>query len=455
MKLFLRLSLLVIFSLGCSVCYVEAQSNTALTYLIYKPNPNPNKSQNYVLVMSPEPLSAAPAASETSAVTRKAGAKTAHPLTISRVNFRGGSTKVIEIVFDPSNPPDPEDTEVEVNFTNLAFAGGAQPLTSTGLIYTTANLQKLKDDAIKQQKDAAAKATATDEKKIFAGFSVATPSGGDSQGNGEFNLNQWFSTNFFASLNVKKSSAEMADAKQFNISLTYRKVLLFHSNELNNFLRDQSAFSSNLSDMAKEQVVRQDLEHLQHNFLLGVLIDGSGRIEGEALNFNVTNAVFDLPVYITSRTKNFGPDGAGYFKFRIVPAGVELGRNLHNENDKMQKYYIGRFKFGGELSAIYDPANNEKAFPRRIELTLQAVDRYLFRDETAFDQATNKASGISKGHKPWYQADLKIYLSETNQGRFGFRVSRIRGGLPPTFSDTRAFTFGAIFESADDKSSQK
>src|SRR5438132_10003274 len=55
--------------------------------------------------------------------------------------------------------------------------------------------------------------------------------------------------------------------------------------------------------------------------------------------------------------------------------------------------------------------------------------------------------------KPWYQADLKAFIFSNDQGRAGFKVSFIRGGLPPVFADTKAFRFGFVFETSDDKSS--
>jgi hypothetical protein len=384
-------------------------------------------------------------------------------LGVTSTRLQTGNDTILLIALDPSVPPQPDDTTVEVRFTQLPFT--TNPVTTlvkaTGEIYSSSNIQSLVEKRNKEAEEAVAHSKTKEERNIFAGFSAAAPSEGDAEGNAEIDINKWVSPNAFVSMNVKKSSAEQADPRQFNIGLTFRKVFTFQGQTLRDI--------RNLAAAAETQAARNpgDLATLQHNrgeiatklnslrddYLLSLLIDASGRIEGEALNFNVTNAIFDLPLQLASRTRSLGR--SAFWNFRIIPAGVELGRNLRSENDMMQKYYIGRFKFGGELNFIYDPEDQENAFPKRIELSFLGVDRYLWRNETAFDQETNEASGISRGHKPWYQMDLKVFLGASSQGRFGFRVNRIRGTLPPTFTDTRAFTFGAIFESADDNSTQQ
>jgi hypothetical protein len=188
---------------------------------------------------------------------------------------------------------------------------------------------------------------------------------------------------------------------------------------------------------------------------LGFLIDGGGRFEGDATQFKVTNAVFDLPVQLASRTMGLGKTKQdGYWLFRLVPAGIEAGHNLGSDDPTMQNYNIARYVAGGTLEFDYDPKNKTNALPQAISLNLQALDRYLFMHEIEWDSTAKKAIGMASGNKPWLQADLKVFLSSTSAGRYGFSISFIRGSLPPVFAQTRAFQFGVIFETADKLSSQ-
>ncbi len=390
----------------------------------------------------------APTTEQVTIVTKKGGT-ISQPLKVIKVSCVTQTCKLLTVDYDPTILPDPEDTQFDIVFTKLSFKDGVvDKVVASGKIYRQKDTGTLVKEALAAQKAEVAKVKTAEEKDIFAGFSAAAPAAGNGQGNGEININRWVSPDFFISLNAKKSSAEQADAKLFNIGLTYRKVLLFGRKAM--IERDQAiAAFHKAPSVGTQKAMEEQLKQVSKRFFLGLFVDGGGRLEGEALNFNVTNAVFDLPLNLVSRTKNVLNDNA-YVFFRAV-AGVELGRNLRTENDAVKKYYIGRFKYGGELNFVYDPKNPETAFPKRIQLTAQAIDRYLFQKETVFDPKTKKATVFSEGRKPWYQFDLKVYLSESQQGRFGFKVSRIRGGLPPTFNDTRAFTFGAIFESAEDK----
>ena len=199
----------------------------------------------------------------------------------------------------------------------------------------------------------------------------------------------------------------------------------------------------------------QDVGAAKNRKLLGVLLDGSGRLEGDATNFAVTNAVFNLPVQLASRTMGFGALGKnGYWQFRLVPAGVEAGHNLGSDNPNLKQYTILRYVTGATLGLIYQPKDNTNALVQRLEFDGQVAGRYLFNDEVAWDATTKKTSSVTAGMKPWYQADLKAFVFSNGQGRAGVKITFIRGSLPPIFSDTRAFRFGFIFETSDDKTSQ-
>jgi hypothetical protein len=417
-------------------------------YLIW----NPQKDQHNAVVKLTANLSKKPDPSQVTLLAKPSGTK----LAVTSVDFVGSLKNKLAVDWSPGVvAPSADDTDIELIFARLEFTSEIQTqVVGSGPIYSSTTISKLLDKTRKAVNDAASHSKTAEEKNLFAGLNVAVPTTGASEGNAEIHINRWVAPDFFVSANLRKSSATNADPKQFDLGLTYRKVLNRMTAQARS-ISDRMAKVGQSSDPNEEsQKILGDLKALQDKaLLLGIIIDGAARIEGEAMNFNVTNAVFDLPIQLVSRTKNaLAKDG--YWNFRVMPAGVELGRNLRTENERMQKYYVGRFKYGGVLTFVYNPMDQQNAFPKRIELDIQAIDRYLFRNEVAFDEANSMATAISRGNKPWYQADLKVFFVNSEQGRFGFRVNFIRGKLPPAFADTKGFTFGVIFETADEDSSK-
>jgi hypothetical protein len=55
------------------------------------------------------------------------------------------------------------------------------------------------------------------------------------------------------------------------------------------------------------------------------------------------------------------------------------------------------------------------------------------------------------GVRSYGQIDLKVFFGESIAGRIGFKLSYNRGRLPPVFADVKAFEFGFLLESAEDK----
>jgi hypothetical protein len=297
-----------------------------------------------------------------------------------------------------------------------------------------------KINKLKVQQVAVDAAQPTDNKTFFTGFNFASSDKGGSEGNAELITNikiDRISPNLFVTLNLKKSSKEDADPKQFNFGLAFRRAFT------NPFLNSENGERPTLERIRSMQKKR---------YLLGVLTEVAARVEGEALNFNTTNAVVDImPFQILSRVKRLGTRNL-FMKFHLIPVGFEFGRNLRSENETVNKYYISRFKAGGEIGFVYEPRKQENSpLFKRAEFNFRGVYRHLFREETSFDQETGEASGISKGGKTYSQIDFKVFFTNTSAGRFGFKVSRIKGPLPPTFNDTNAFTYGLVFESAEDK----
>jgi hypothetical protein len=444
-----HIALLVLVFLAFPFISVCAQTTKPVQeiYLTWKPDSNPTRNNTFLQVTFAGPLSRVLKRDEITVTAKPSG-------TLIRVSatddpiLQPTNHAILFVYLEKAVAPSLDDTEVEVRFNQVPFktAPITSPVTATGKIYGRSNIKDLVDLQRKRAQDAVANSKTKDERNIFAVFSALVPADGDAQADADIVLNQRFGQNFFSSLIFKKSTAEGADPKHFNLALGYRKVFSTQGKQLRKIINMTAAANNTDAEIVNE------INALSNGFLLNFLIDAAGRLEGEAMNFNVTNAIFDIPLQLASRTKKIG--GRAFFNFRVIPAGVELGRNLRNENEAVEKYYIGRFKFGGELNFYYDPIDKETAFPKRIEFNLQGVNRYLWRDETAFDEATMMSTSIAKGHKSWVQGDLYVFLGETQQGRFGFKVSGLRGKLPPTFADTKALTFGLVFQSADDKSNQ-
>jgi hypothetical protein len=278
------------------------------------------------------------------------------------------------------------------------------------------------------------------QKDIFVGLNVAAPSGGAAAGEGELHFNGLLSSvssNLRVNTNLQKSSTDGSDLKTFDIGLVYSMQHSLLNGDL----------ASIRSGSTADQIV-EAMEKIRKHVLLGIGVDGAGRVEGQAMNFDVTNAVVDLPLQITSRTLG---SGSGHFFFRLLPAGVEAGRNLRTEDDKQKAYPIARYKAGGSFGLYWKAKDQQNSPIKKILFDSQAVTRYLFENESAYDATTKKATAVAKGHYFYVQAQLKVYLADTDQGAYAFRVSYDRGGLPPVFSNVKTFRYGFVFESAPKK----
>jgi hypothetical protein len=367
------------------------------------------------------------------------------PPNVAKVSFQAGETKLDaaapvviggNMLVDLKPEPAPVGSkEATVTLTDA----DDDPVQFTCPIYSPA---QWKTAAFEQFQAAATAAKGGQQQNIFAAFNVAAPSGGGAQGNAEVHLNGGISgssQNLHVSLNLRQSSTANADPKQFDAGIGWEWQHLFIKREYNNLLKAGS--SANPADLSAATAA------LRRKFWLAAGIDGAGRIEGEAMNFNVTNAVADIPFQIASRTKQVGSNG--WFFLRLIPAGIEAGKNLKSEDETNPKYTIARYKAGGTLGLFWRPTDPRSAPFKKVMLECNAVDRYLFLSEAAYDATAKKAVSIASGNQYYVQADLKFYLAETAQGSYGFRVSLVRGALPPVFSYTHTFLYGFVFESKD------
>ena len=387
----------------------------------------------------------------------------------------------------PSAKPSPGDNQVEVTFLTLHFRDdGAARVTRTdvtgvGTIFNAANIDDLVDTSREALKDAVASAKTSDEKNIFMGLNITVPSGegGETEGSGDIVINRNLQTLPFGQglfdqvnfgLKIKKASENKADPRHFETGLTFRKTFLLNSSKirlvadaLNRTRRgsESLAFTSNtvrLKNRHDSNSPEEIIGDLQQDFFRGLVFDNGLMFEGDVDGMsigNVSNLLYSSQLQLTTVARAIGKQ-KGFWNFRWLPVGVEAGYNLKNEDDpNNEKHSLARFKTGGVLTLFYE-ANNPADFLNRIEFETQAVNRYLFKRETVFDEETQKNLLVEKGNKYWLQADLKFMLgAKLGPTRIGFRASFQRGSLPPVYAFTKAFNFSVIFESPEEDTSRE
>lgn len=399
----------------------------------------------------------------TNNITLRVGGDSGRTLKPLSARPEPGSFQQVLVTFDYTKLT-PEDTVFRICFAKLNFtdAAGANKTTTAPVCASidplTPENVKLKKALLLEELKKVPKTS--EEQNIFASGFVVNGEGGDAEGGAFVNLNGNLGVpGLSAMMRLKKTTAESADPRHFETGLTYRSTYLF-----GRAIRDRIVTLLNNPDVSDATVAGTEINNIvaeeQRRIFAGMFFDFTGKLEGEALEFDVTNAVADGMVQIVSPIKRaFGTNKASV-KYRLL-AGIEAGQNLNN-NEEVQGVatpeqlaqlaevnWISRFKVGGRISFYY--RNPESVLPfKRVELDLQAVNRYLVAREAMFDETTKKNILTDKGNKPWLQADLKFYFTDPPEGtggfRSGFKVSYNRGSLPPVFAQTRSFQFGLVFE---------
>ena len=366
------------------------------------------------------------------------------------ISLSAGKTVEVDIAkYDMTAPQ--YETQVEVIISNPDADVTGPIVLQADTKKTLANIQSSLAQQVGSEK-------ATDEKALFAGMAVTVPSGkGDSQGGADLVFNKQFyaaqvlSGALFDSAKVgftlKKNSAQAADSRHFVAGIDMQKTFLFHVQQLRNV--------KNLINSGDSGQAQTALGQLPHYFWPSLFFDNGVSFEGDVRSVSIgdiSNLVFNSQLKFASSTASFGQYGV--FFMRVIPAGVEAGYNLHNSDaPSLDGRSIARLKSGGTVTLRYNSASNN--FLSRIDLELNAVDRYLFLHELTTDPKTNTVTLLEKGNKYYAEGNLKFYFSKIGMGRPGFRVSFKRGFLPPVFAFTKAFDAGFFFESSDDKTAAK
>jgi hypothetical protein len=379
------------------------------------------------------------------------------------------SFKTIFIDLDPRQLPAASDQQVSICFKQLRFAdaqGTTQtPVVKTGVCFTGSIDNEAQTRARMEQilKDLDAVPKESSERNIFASGFVTTASGSDSQGGLDLNLNSsdLGLPGLTANLHMEKTTTENGDPKHFDVGLNYRSTFLFHGHDISTI--------QDLQNSGKTKEAQGKLDTLSHAVWSGITFDFGSHFEAEAFTFNVTNFIGEGMAQIKSRvlplipveTGETSEDRTGFYKFHLIPGGLEIGQNLNKGNESMQAAgsgstnptnsidWVARYKFGAGLTLFYRNLKTRWLF-KRIELDAQFVGRYLFRNEIMFDQSTMMDISTTKGFKPWTQVGLNAFIADTASGRFGLKLSYNKGSLPPVFAPTNSFQFGLVFETADD-----
>ena len=390
------------------------------------------------------------------------------PLMVTGIQRLSGDPAEIEILL--SGNPLPSDVQIVLTINrSLNFRVGQNAVSAPGPFTFTATLikdAKSLDDAMKSLVTTmTAAAKSSQEKNIFASGFVTTASSGDTQGGADIRLNTDLGVpGLKAFLNIKKTTADGSDAKNFESGGTFRSTILLGNAGRATIQAALQAYRNATTDAARMAAATQyntAMTDFQKKVLAAVFIDFTGKLEGEATNFNITNGVFETSLKVQSRVKNLFGAKHGFLHFQIMPAGFEGGSTLRQPDASMpaagttptekalqQLDGIVRFKAGATLNAFW--ANPKATSPlKRFELESGVVERYLFLKEIHYDAATKTNSTIGNGSKPYFYTDAKLFVVETSAGRYGVKVSYNRGRLPPVYAEVKSFQFGFLFESAN------
>jgi len=373
-----------------------------------------------------------------------------------------GNPRKLRIQIDQTKRlPADNDMKVDICFRTIHFIDAdmtphVSGVCGTGDLITGANVKAKLAMQVKKLEDTP-EAKSSDEKNIFASGFTSKGEGKDAEGGAEIHLNSkdLGVPNLFASLHLRKATGEKADPKNFELELKHRTTFIFGSKDL----VDARDALDNGNTVRAQSLIDQ----YQKRVFSSIHLDLGGKLEAEALGFDVTNFVGEGTVKVLSRTKTLFGSKSGFYKFQLIPGGLELGYNLGKTDEAAaaaidpklaaqlaEVDWITRYKAGANFTLFY--RNPETKLPfKRIEIDLQGVYRYLFNREVKFDEASKKNILTDKGSKPWFQGDLKFFVADNDRGKVGFKLTFNRGSLPPVFAQTKSFQFGLIFETSEDE----
>jgi hypothetical protein len=434
-----------------------------------------------------QPLDAAHAEDLATAGVAVEALPSKNALTVTGIKRLGGDPTELEITL--SGDAAPSDVQVKLTISRaLNFRDGQNAHPGSGPFTFTSTLikdSKTLQDGMQKLVDEMTKAgKPSQEKNIFASGFVTTASGGQTQGGADIHLNSMDLgiPGLKSFLNIQKTTSDGSDAKNFEAGGTYRSTFLIGKAGRTAIQTALTAYRNATTDAAKQSAATQyntAVVDFQKATIAAVFLDFTGKLEGQATNFNVTNGVFEGSLKVQSRVKTLFGSKQGFFHFQILPAGFEGGKTLRQpdatpattaaatppaatsppaattppaatatEKALQQLDGIARFKTGATLNAFWK--NPQPIGPlRQFEVEAGVVDRFLFLKEIHYDTATKTNSTILDGNKAYFHADAKLFVVESSAGRYGVKMSYARGSLPPVYAPVKSFQFGFLFESVN------
>ena len=423
-------------------------------------------SNKFLEVTFTKPLDAAHAAEDLAVANVKVEAlPSAKELKVNRIDPTPGEPDTLTITLTG----DAMSSDVQVKLTInriMHFIDGATAREVTGPFTFTSTLikdAKTRQDAMQKLVEEMGKGGKPSlEKNIFASGFVTTASGGDTQGGADIHLNSLDLgiPGLKSFLIVRKTTADGSDPKNFEAGGTFRSTVLRGKAERADIQNAMAAYRAATKDEETKAAAKEynkAVTNFQKTTIAAWFFDFTGKLEGQANNFNVTNGVFETSFKIQSRVKNlFGKQG--FFHFQVMLPGFEGGQTLRDPDEQgaepatatgqalQEVDGIVRLKAGATFNAFWE--NPSPLGPlRRVELELGIVDRYLFLDEIRYDIATKTNNTVKHGNTYYSYADLKLFVAESSAGRYGIRISYDGGRLPPVYAPVKSFQFGFLFES--------
>ena len=367
-----------------------------------------------------------------------------------RSRIRSLTPSRIEIVTNTALPP---GATVRVFCKSVGYidaSGQAKELTNVEMstvVPTVASVNEWIEERVAAAREESKKVS---EKDIFASGFVTTASEG-SAGGADISLNPDFKIPGLTSfLQIKKTTQEGGDAKHFEAGARF-----------------QSFFVSNRKALAglrelEDQSLTSWLQHLRDNrsgyakAFTGSTLDIAFKMEGTPSDFAVTNLVGETGYTLRTVTAPlFGR--RGFIRGFFTPVAFEGGESnaridaaaaAGQPTTEIKPDWIARYKGGLGFRMFYeDPASPLPIM--RVELAGEGVIRNLFRDEYMWDAEKKEIGDTGKGLRGYGQVDLKLYMGESDAGRYGVKLSYNRGSLPPVFARVKSFQFGFLWESKD------
>ncbi len=336
----------------------------------------------------------------------------------------------------PASSPLAAGTTIEVLCTTVDYFESSGPKKTAKNLKASAVVPSQTDFAAlllqkidKQIKDA----KKANEKDIFASGFVTTASSGTA-GGADISLNQDLKLPHLKPfLQIKKTTQEGGDAKNFEAGAKYQ---IF-------FITNRKAFESirGMGGRPINEVLQQFNDNQSTSpyakAFAGSTLDIAFKMEGSAGNFEVTNLVGGSAFTVRSKTAGF-LNRRGFFRGFLTPFAFEGGQSHANQEvaaagqsaATIKPDWIARYKTGAGFRLHFaDPSGN--SLIQRVELSADGVLRNLFLDEAMWDAQAKAITKTGQGVRAYGQVDLKVYLGESERGRYGVKLSYNRGSLPP------------------------